>query len=315
MKSILIGSAAVVFAASCLFSVPALAQEGIAPPPAADQAAGGGRGGRGGAAAAAAMEAKINEAAAMPTPKTADGHPDLSGFWTAAGGGRGGAPGAAEKAVTPDGRTVKPIAGPEEQEIAGDTAAVARRKADTAARPAYKTQFVATAQDNFERAAHLDPSYLCQPDGVPRIGVPSEIFQRPDSVVLLYVSGANNNVYRVIPTDNRPHDPDADSMANGDSVGHWEGDTLVVDVANLSTDTWLDGDGSFHDKNLHIVERFTRQGNTLRYEATVDDPTLFAQPFTPKQRTLLLGPPTVHAAENYPCHELDQTHLTSNERH
>ncbi len=104
-------------------------------------------------------------------------------------------------------------------------------------------------------------------------------------------------------------------MPNGDSVGHWEGDTLVVDVVNISTDTWLDGDGSFHDKNLHVVERFTRKGNTLLYEVTVDDPTLFTRPFVPKPRTLIVGKPGGHAADNYPCIEQDQAHLTSNERH
>ncbi len=97
----------------------------------------------------------------------------------------GGPPGAGGgKAVTPDGKTVKPIAGAEEEEIAGDTAAVARRKADEAARPVYQAQFVATARDNFERASHLDPSFRCAPEGVPRLGAPTEIYQRPDSVVL-----------------------------------------------------------------------------------------------------------------------------------
>ena len=253
----------------------------------------------------------------MPTPRTADGHPDLSGFWVAAGGGRGGGGGGRgqDKAFTPDGRTVHPVAGAEEEEIAGDTAAVARRKADASARPVYKTQFVAAAQSNFDRASHIDPAFRCQPDGVPRIGAPTEIFQHGDSVALLYQSGANNNVFRVVPTDNRPHDPDADEMANGDSVGHWDGDTLVIDVTTINPDTWLDGDGSFHDKDLHVTEKFTRQGNTLRYEMTADDPALFAQPFSPKPKMFILGRPAQHADENYPCEENDQEHLTSNERH
>jgi hypothetical protein len=267
-------------------------------------------------AAAMAAEAKMKEAAAIPTPRTADGHPDLTGLWVPATHGKHFGPAFAPgKVVTPDGRSLRPVGGTEEEEIAGDTEAVAFRRADTGARPVYKPQFVATARDNFDRASHVDPAFRCQPLGVPRIGAPTEIFQHGDSVVLLYQSGANSNVFRVIPTDNRPHDPDADEMANGDSVGHWEGDTLVIDVTSLNPDTWLDGDGSFHDRNLHVIEKFTRQGNTLKYEVTEEDPTLFAQAYAPKTRMFVLGKPGEHAQENYPCDELDQEHLTTNERH
>jgi hypothetical protein len=261
----------------------------------------------------AAMQEKMKQAAAMQTPRTPDGHPDLSGFWTGGGFGLDGFN--FPKGISPDGKILGPVVPlSEKEEIAGDTASVARRKADTSARPEYKPQFVATAQENFDRASHIDPSFRCQPEGVPRIGSPTEIFQSPDSVALLY-TGGEANVYRVVPTDNRPHDPDADAMANGDSVGHWEGDTLVIDVTNISPDTWLDGDGSFHDKNLHVVEKLTRQGNTLRYEVIEDDPTLFVRPFSPPPKTLLLGKPGRHTEENYPCEELDQAHLTTNQRH
>jgi hypothetical protein len=313
MKAVVIRRSAVVFAASCLFSVAVVAQQ---PPPAAG-AAPGAPATDARAAAMAAAAAKIKEASALPTPHTADGHPDLTGYWTGGGfGGNAAPPGVGGgKAVSPDGKTVKPIAGAEEEEIAGDTAAVARRRADEAARPVYQPKFLATAQDNFNRASHVDPSFRCAPLGVPRLGAPTEIFQRPDAVVLLYQAGASNNEFRVIPTDGRQHDADADEMSNGDPVGHWEGDTLVIDVTNFNNDTWLDGDGSFHDRNMHVVERLTRKGNTLVYDVTVDDPTLFAKPFSPRTRTLLLGKPGEHAAENYPCVENDQAHLTSDERH
>lgn len=294
------------FATAFAIAIPAAAQQGGAP-----------AGARGGAdpraTAAAAMAEKIKQAAALPTPHTADGHPDLTGMWV--GGGFGGIappPGLQDKAVTPDGRTVRAIAGAEDDEIKGDQAGVARRRADASLRPVYKPQYQATADENFVKAAHRDPSYRCMPDGVPRMGAPSEIASIPNAVILLY---ANKTTFRVVPTDNRPHDPDAEGMADGNAVGHWEGDTLVVDVTKFSPDTWLDLDGSFHDDNMHVVERFTRQGNTLRYEVTVEDPTLFAKPFSPKPRTLLLGKPSEHVQEDYPCVEMDQSHLTSDERH
>jgi hypothetical protein len=293
-------------AASSALLFPTFAQN-AAPPPAP---AGGGTGGGRGAAAAAMMAEKIKEASALPTPHTPDGHPDMTGFW---GGGAGGGGGNAQgPAVTPDGRGIRPVAGAEEDEIAGDTAAVARRLADVSARPVYKPEFQAKAKEFFVKASHYDPSFRCTPLGVPRVGAPQEIAQIPNAVVLLY---ATRNTYRVIPTDGRPHDKDADTMPNGDGVGHWEGDTLVIDVTNIADDTWLDGDGSYHDRNMHVVERLTRQGNTLRYEVTVDDPTMFAQPFTPKPRTFLLGKADQHVGEDYPCLEQDQDHLTSDERH
>jgi hypothetical protein len=259
-----------------------------------------------GAEAADAMKA----AAAVPTPHTLDGHPDLTGFW--AGGAFGGPGGGATAKVAFDGS--KPVVDlSEEEETARDLSGVAQRKADTAARPSYKPQYVAKAEENFDKAALLDPSFQCRPDGVPRLGAPAEINQTPAAVYFLY----NNGSYRIVPTDGRQHDPSADAMPNGDAVGHWEGDTLVVDVTNFDPDTWLDADGSFHDKSMHVIERLTRQGNTLRYEVTVDDPTMFAKPWRPNPRTLMLGKSSQHVAEPYPCVELDRSgnHLADNQRH
>lgn len=290
------GAAILLLAVSSLVYTSSLAQ---GPPPAGGNQAG--------------PQDKIKVAAALPTPRMADGHPDLSGYWTTGNGG-GSSQG---KAVTPDGQSVRPIVETVDNQVAGEAARLASRKADTSLRPKYKPQFVATAENNFERATFLDPAYKCLPQGVPRLGAPTEILQHGDAVVLLYPQGDNNNSlssFRVIPTNNPPHDPDADSMSNGDSVGHWEGDTLVVDVTNIDPDTWLDGDGSFHDQNLHVIEKFTRQGNTLRYEVTEDDPTLFAETFVRKPKVLLLGKASQHAEENYPCQERDQGNFKDNAR-
>ena len=71
---------------------------------------------------------------------------------------------------------------------------------------------------------------------------------------------------------------DVDPSYFGDSVGHWEGDTLVVDVTHLNDETWLANGGYFHTDALHVVERYTRQGNTLRYEATAEDPNVMTKP-------------------------------------
>lgn len=251
----------------------------------------------------------MKKAAAMPTPKAADGHPDLSGYWgsnpmalaaNVLGSGK----------VTLDGKVA--VVAPESVEHNLNLQGVARRKADTASRPVYKSGFAARADDNFERAAFLDPSYKCMPLGVPRLGSPTEIVQTSKATYFLY---DNRNIFRVIPTDGRPHNLNADRMAMGDSIGRWDGDTFVVDVTNFTEDTWLDGDGSFHTQDMHVVEQFKRKGNTLEYNVTVEDPSIMAKPFAARPRTLILGDTGMHAAEDYPCREKEQEHLTTNERH
>jgi hypothetical protein len=261
-----------------------------------------------GPATPAQIEA-IKKAAAVPTPKTVDGHPDLNGYW-----GFNALAAAANvlgtQKITLDGKV--PVAAPESLEHKFNIAGVEKRKADAAARPVYKPEFAGKAAENFERAAYLDPSYKCMPLGVPRVGPPDEIVQTPQAMYFLYNS---RNIYRVIPTDGRPHDPAAEPMAMGDSIGRWDGDTFVIDATNFTDDTWLDGDGSFHTAAMHVVERLTRKGNTIDYEVTVDDPAVMAKPFAGRPRTLMLGHAGQHATEDYPCREMDQEHLTTNERH
>lgn len=119
----------------------------------------------------------------------------------------------------------------------------------------------------------------CLPRGVPdTIGepYPVQIVQTPDLVVILYEAG---EFFRVIPTDGRPHPADLDPTWMGNSVGHWEGDTLVVDVTGVNDKVSV---GEYrHTNAYHLVERFERVSyDTLKYSATIDDPNVFAQPWT-----------------------------------
>jgi hypothetical protein len=84
---------------------------------------------------------------------------------------------------------------------------------------------------------------------------------------------------------------------------------------NFTDDTWIDNDGSFHTPAMHVVERFTRKGNTIEYFYTVEDPAVMTKTFASRPRTLMLGQPGQHATEDYPCYEMEQQHLTTNERH
>ena len=83
-----------------------------------------------------------------------------------------------------------------------------------------------------------------------------------------------------------------DPSPHGNSVGRWEGDTLVIEVRNLSADTWLGDNGLFHTEDVRVIERLTRQGNTLTWQATVEDPAVLAEPWKMNPRTFTLRPPT-----------------------
>ena len=127
----------------------------------------------------------------------------------------------------------------------------------------------------------LDPIMDCKPLGVPRTGVGVEehlqIIQHPNIVALLWENDPGP-VYRVVYTDGRQHPKDLDTSYMGHSVGHWEGETLVVDVVGLNDETWIGGGtqgprgANIHSDKEHVVERWTRNGDDLTYEATVEDP-------------------------------------------
>lgn len=134
--------------------------------------------------------------------------------------------------------------------------------------------------------AHLDPEDRCLLNGVPRSNYRGamQILQGPSYVTILYEW---NHAYRVIPLDGRPHPPAAVKQWNGDSRGSWEGNTLVVDVTNFLVDAnefnmqpWFDSHGTFYSDALHVVERWTVVNpDTIRYEATIEDPKVFTRPW------------------------------------
>ena len=93
------------------------------------------------------------------------------------------------------------------------------------------------------------------------MGRRSGSFKLPREVVLLY-DDLNGNFFRLIPTDGRPHRTGIEASAHGDSVGHWEGETLVIEVRNLNAETWLGDNGLFHTEDIRVTERLRREGNT-----------------------------------------------------
>jgi hypothetical protein len=128
----------------------------------------------------------------------------------------------------------------------------------------------------------------CFPPGVPRIllfGYPMEIIQIPGRVIMLF---EYDHYVRQIYTDGREHNKDLPPLWMGDSIGKWEGDTLVVDTIGFNDKTWLDQVGHPHSDALHVVERIRRvDHNTLEDDLTIDDPKAYTKPWMGQELFML----------------------------
>jgi len=129
-----------------------------------------------------------------------------------------------------------------------------------------------------------DPNLACLPHGVPRImfiPLPMEIFQVPGKVLMYQEAG---NQLRQIHLD-RQHPKEFDTPTyNGDSIGKWEGDTLVVDTTGFNDITWLDHVGLPHTEALHVIERINRvDHDTLKDDFTIEDPKAYTKPWIAQQ--------------------------------
>ncbi len=232
-------------------------------------------------------DGKVNMNA--PTPRAADGHPDFSGIWAANGGGGGGrgargrgpngagrgepigAPGA-EAPATPDPLASIPAATffNIAQNIPGGA------PLQPWAAEALKKRMGDNMKDNPD--AHCLPLGLMQLHLHPQ---PRKIIQTPNLIVILYEAQAG---VRQIFLDGRSSPPtDVQPWWYGYSVGHWEGDTLVVTTTGFRDDVWLDVDGTPMTNTGRMIERFTRPNyGTLDIVITIDDPHVFTKPFTVK---------------------------------
>ena len=122
-------------------------------------------------------------------------------------------------------------------------------------------------------ATQYDPTGFCLYPGVTRITqspYPIEIVARPGRVAVLY---EYMRTFRVIPTDDRKHSADPEPTFFGESVGRWDGDTLVADVVAMNDKSWLDAAGTPHSDALHLTERYRlTDAQHLEYEVTIEDP-------------------------------------------
>ena len=235
--------------------------------------------------------------------RLADGHPDFSGTWDNGSGIEFVQPQQKGKSVCIFG--------------CGGAAPPPETQGNAPApnRPQYRPEFNARVADLNKRQVSEDPVLHCLAPGVPRIGPPDKIVQRPGEALFLY-DDVSGNFFRIVPTDGRQHRKDAEPSFLGDAVGHWEGDTLVVESVNFNTETWLTDDGAFHTKDLRVVERLRRTGaDTLEWAATVYDPSVLSAPWqlTPRVERaakvdLVEAPPCI---ERSLSHMVDDTHHTN----
>ncbi|HTS60737.1 MAG TPA: hypothetical protein VMH28_01875 [Candidatus Acidoferrales bacterium] len=142
----------------------------------------------------------------------------------------------------------------------------------------YKPEALKRKQENQENWLTRDPEIKCYLPGVPRatyMPQPFQILQSASQIFFAYqYAGAVRNIYL-----KDPGPAPVDSWM-GQSFGHWEGETLVVDVTGFNDQTWFDRAGNFHSDALHVVERYTRTSpDVISYEAMIEDPNVFTRPW------------------------------------
>lgn len=208
-----------------------------------------------------AAETPAVKPAPGPMPRTADGKPDLNGFFQSDHGGANWGFEAHEEIFTPGGRGV--LIDPPDRKMPYQT--WARAEKASRSRP--------------ERG-YDDPTAHCFVAGVPRsvyVPAPMHIIQTPTHVVFLHERMAWRTVYLTRQTPL----PDSMRLWQGDSLGRWEGDTLVVETTNLNGKTWLNEVGDIISHHAKVVERFTPvDANTIDYQATVTDLHVYTRPWT-----------------------------------
>lgn len=196
----------------------------------------------------------------QPAPRTADGHVDFSGVYHSPGYGPG-----------------------DPRAKSGDTTArnIARDldRNDIPMLPSAQEEFAKRAANNQKD----DPQGHCMPMGTPRKDpYPWQILQTPTHLFFLYEGNVHS--YRQVFIDGRPHNSKVVNTWWGDSIGSWDGDSLVVDTVGFNNKAWLDGIGHLRTDKAHIIERYSRpELARVVIEITIDDPGAYSRPWSVTQ--------------------------------
>lgn len=242
--------------------------------------------------------------AQQPAPAATE-RPDLSGTWSIFPG------------VNPVSGLKREVGGVEETRIVDRTAirgvvGQGRGVLPWTAAPSYKPELQAKVKALDSQQSKTDPVFYCAKPGLPRVGPPRRIIQLPNEMVFLY-EDMSGDPYRIIPMDGRPHRANANPSYYGDSVGRWEGDTLVIDARTFVEDTWFGEKGYFHSEAMRVTERLWRDGENLVWQVTVDDPNVLTGPWTMAPRMIKRS--TQPLEESPTCRETDGALLRNDDHH
>jgi hypothetical protein len=217
-----------------------------------------------------------NESAARPPPRNADGRVilgTLPGEEMGAWDGFGSRPMIIDYDIVPEGSIV--ASNPYDQLVSDPDRYDKINLSDVPFKPWAWGLYQQRTRTRFE------PYTRCKPSAGPRAvttayGTQFVEFEDMQRIYMLPVGGPRH--YRVIYLDGREHPDNLKPSYHGHSIGHWEGDTLVVDAVGFNEKMWIDAEGTPHTNQLHTIERFTRETyNTLKYEITIDDPGAYTE--------------------------------------
>jgi hypothetical protein len=217
--------------------------------------------------------------AAYRAPRTADGRPDLNGVWQALNEANYDLEAhAARPAMALRPGPAGPVPAAPVLALGAAGAVPASLGVVEGGAIPYKPEALAKKKENQENWLTRDPEIKCFMPGVPRATYmphPFQIVQSQSAIMFVYqYKGAVRNVFLKDPG------PAPIDTWMGQSVGRWEGDTLVVDATGFNDLSWFDRAGNFHTEALHVVERYTRtSADHLLYEATIEDPNVFTRPW------------------------------------
>jgi hypothetical protein len=219
---------------------------------------------------AKAATSSAAKAASKSVPRASNGKPDLTGVWQG---------GSTRRGTWEEANTGLGVGGTGTDPTAPSAPSSNDRPAGREGAP-YQPWAAKKVLESYNMRAIDDPTSRCLPSGIPRIVMlglfPQQIIQTPQQIVILY---EYMNVFRVIPL-NVKHPDDLIPAYMGNSVGRWEGDTLVVDVTGFNGHQWLDRAGNFFSDTAHVVERWTPRGRDhMMYEATIEDPAVYTRPW------------------------------------
>ncbi len=185
-------------------------------------------------------------------------------------------------------------------------------------RPEYMERAKRIGDAAYGRTSAEDPQMECKPLGVPRAGLSiMQLVHKPNVLAILH-EARPGPVFRVIYLDERPHPEGLDNSYMGHSIGHWEGDTLVIDTVGLNDETWIAGGfdapkyALIHSDQLHVTERWTRNGNQITVETTLRDPVMFTEPWKMDTKSASLAPEWDWIQPQM-CVPLDKEHIVTNE--